>query len=142
VEHNPSFLPTLNAFLNAVSTVLLSAGWISIKQKNRARHKNFMIAALVSSTLFLTFYVLNRIIVGGLTHYQGQGIKRTIYFLILGTHTPLAMIILPFCIMALWHAFHQNFPAHVKITKWLLPVWLYVSVTGVLIYVMLYVMSP
>lgn len=140
MEHNPSLIATIDAFLNAVSVVLLSAGWISIRQKNRERHQKFMIAALVSSTLFLILYVMNRIIVGGLTHYQGQGIMRVIYFVILGTHTPLAMIIVPFSIMALWHALHQNFKAHVKITKWLLPVWLYVSVTGVIIYIMLYVL--
>ncbi len=133
-------LPTINAFLNALSTVLLTAGWISIRFKNRERHKKFMIAAMVSSTLFLTLYVLNRILMGGFTHYQGQGILRPIYFTILGTHTPLAMAILPFSMMALWHAFHGNFAAHVKITRWLLPVWLYVSVTGVIIYVMLYIL--
>jgi|CXWL01.1.fsa_nt_gi putative membrane protein len=133
-------LPTINAFLNTLSTVLLLAGWISIRHKDREKHRKFMTAALVSSALFLFFYVLNRIIVGGLTHYQGQGISRFIYFLILGTHTPLAMIILPFSIMAVWHARHQNFRAHVAITRWLLPVWLYVSVTGVIIYVMLYVL--
>ena len=101
-----------------------------------------MIAAMVSSTLFLTFYVINRIIVGGFSHYQGQGIWRPIYFLILGTHTPLAMIILPASFTALWHAYHRNFKAHVAITRWLLPVWLYVSVTGVIIYFMLYVFKP
>lgn len=135
-----SILPTINACLNALSTILLIGGWIAIRQKEKAKHKKFMIAALVSSTLFLTLYVINRIIVGGLTHYQGQGISRVIYFTVLGTHTPLAMIILPFCIMAVWHAFHQNFKAHVAITRWLLPVWLYVSVTGVIIYIMLYLL--
>lgn len=136
----PSILPTVNACLNALSTVLLTGGWISIRQKDKAKHKKFMIAALVSSALFLTFYVINRIMVGGLTHYQGQGISRIIYFSVLGTHTPLAMTILPFSVMAVWHAMHQNFKAHVAITRWLLPVWLYVSVTGVIIYYMLYVL--
>ena len=131
-------LPTINAFLNALSAVLLLGGWMSIKFGNRERHKKFMMTAMVSSTLFLTLYVLNRILAGGFTHYQGQGIWRPIYFTILGTHTPLAMVILPFSIMALWHALHGNFKAHVKITRWLLPVWLYVSVTGVIIYLMLY----
>ena len=141
MEHNtPSVIATIDAFLNGISTILLSLGWAAIRQKDRQRHQKFMIAALVSSTLFLILYVLNRIIVGGLTHYQGQGMMRTIYFIILGTHTPLAMLIVPFSIMALWHALHQNFKAHVKITKWLLPVWLYVSVTGVIIYFMLYVL--
>lgn len=139
MEHHSSFLPTLNAFLNALSTVLLSAGWLSIRYKNREHHKKFMIAAVVSSALFLFFYVLNRIIVGGLTHYQGKGIWKFIYFSILIPHTILAIAILPFIGMALWHASHQNFKAHVGITRWLLPVWLYVSVTGVIIYVMLYV---
>ncbi|MEK7083803.1 MAG: DUF420 domain-containing protein, partial [Patescibacteria group bacterium] len=137
MEQHPG-LPTINAFLNALSTVLLTAGWTAIRFKNRERHKKFMITAMVSSTLFLTLYVLNRILMGGFTHYQGQGIWRPVYFTILGTHTPLAMIILPFSIMALWHAFHGDFAAHVKITRWLLPVWLYVSVTGVIIYLMLY----
>lgn len=137
MEHN-IILPTINAFLNAVSAVLLTGGWIAIKNKDRDLHKRFMIGAMVSSTMFLTFYVLNRILVGGFTQYQGQGIWRPIYFTILGTHTPLAMVILPASIMAIWHAIHGNFAAHVKITRWLLPVWLYVSVTGVMIYLMLY----
>lgn len=139
MDGHPAILPTVNAFLNALSTVLLSAGWLSIRYKDKQRHKKFMIAALVSSALFLTFYVANRIIVGGLTRYEGEGIMRVIYFGVLGTHTPLAMIILPFSAMAVWHALKGNFKAHVSITRWLLPVWLYVSVTGVIIYLMLYV---
>ena len=131
-------LPSINAFLNTLSTVLLLAGWLAIKSKDREKHKKFMMTAMVSSTLFLTLYIINRFLIGGLTHYQGRGIWRPIYFFILGTHTPLAIIILPFCIMALKHAFDGNFTAHVKITRWLLPVWLYVSVTGVIIYFMLY----
>jgi putative membrane protein len=138
-EH--SILPSVNAFLNTLSAVLLTGGWVAIKsQKSEAKHKRFMIAAMISSTLFLTFYVLNRILVGGLTRYEGEGIMRGIYFFILGTHTPLAMIILPASFMALWHAYKRNFKAHVGITRWLLPVWIYVSVTGVLIYILLYVL--
>jgi putative membrane protein len=133
-------LPTVNALLNGLSTILLTLGWMAIRTKDRARHKKFMIAAMISSTLILTIYVLNRILVGGFTRYEGQGILRPIYFTILVTHTPLAMVILPASITALWHAFHGNFVKHVKITRWLLPVWLYVSVTGVLIYVMLYIL--
>ena len=138
MEQPSNFLPTLNAFLNALSTVLLSAGWLSIRYKNKEKHKKFMIAAVISSALFLFFYVLNRIVVGGLTHYQGKGIWKVIYFSILIPHTILAIAILPFIGMALWHAFHLNFRAHVAITRWLLPVWLYVSVTGVVIYFMLF----
>lgn len=134
-----SILPTINACLNAISAILLIGGWISIRHRNKENHKKFMIGALISSTLFLTFYVVNRIIVGGFSHYKGEGISKIIYFTVLGTHTPLAMIILPFSLMAVWHAYHQNFKAHVAITRWLLPVWIYVSVTGVVIYFMLYV---
>lgn len=140
MEAHSSLLPTINAFLNALSAVLLSAGWLSIRYKDKERHKKFMVAALFSSTLFLTLYVINKIVVGGLTKYQGEGILRVIYFIVLGTHTPLAMIIVPFSIMSVWHALKGDFKAHVAITRWLLPVWLYVSVTGVVIYVMLYAM--
>jgi putative membrane protein len=134
-------LPSVNAFLNTLSTILLLGGWMSIKpKKNEIQHRRFMIAAMISSGLFLTCYVINRVIIGGFTRYEGEGILRPIYFLILGTHTPLAMIILPASFVALWHAYKRNFKAHVAVTRWLLPVWLYVSVTGVIIYFMLYVL--
>ena len=133
------FLPTLNACLNLTSAILLCLGFRAIRLKNQALHKKLMITALVSSTLFLFFYVLNRILVGGFTHYQGQGMIRSIYFFILATHTPLAMVIVPASLTAVWHAFHGNFQKHTRITKWLYPVWMYVSVTGVIIYLMLYI---
>ena len=95
-------------------------------------------AALLASILFLLFYLVYHLSGGGLTRYQGEGLLRIIYFAILLTHTPLAVIIVPFSFLAVYHALKQNFNAHVRITRWLFPVWLYVSVTGVLIYVMLY----
>jgi len=98
-----------------------------------------MMAALIASALFLCSYITyHYLIPGAVTRYQGVGFWRVIYFMILLTHTPLATIIVPFCIMAVIHAVRGNFSAHVKITRWLLPTWMYVSVTGVLIYVMLY----
>jgi len=133
-------LPTLNACLNATAGMLLFLGWRAIKRGDKETHKKFMIAALISSTLFLISYVSYHMMLEGVvTRYQGEGIWRIIYFTILLTHTPLAVIIVPFCIVAVYHAYKQNFTAHVKITRWLFPTWMYVSVTGVIIYVMLYV---
>lgn len=138
---DPHLLPTLNASLNATAGILLFCGWRAIKAGNRQRHKNFMIAALACSILFLCSYVSYHYMIKGMvTRYQGVGLLRYLYFFILLTHTPLAAIIVPFCGMAVYHAVRQNFAAHVKITRWLYPVWIYVSVTGVLIYLMLYVL--
>jgi len=133
-------LPTLNACLNATAGVLLFSGWRAIKRGEKNVHKKFMIAALICSALFLCSYVTYHVLKEGVvTRYTGEGILRVIYFTILLTHTPLAVIIVPFCIVAVYHAYKQNFVAHVKITKWLFPVWMYVSVTGVVIYFMLYI---
>ena len=134
----PPILPTINASLNALSGILLFCGYRAIKAGDRKVHRAFMISAFVSSTVFLCTYVTYHVLVPGVTRYQGHGIWRPIYYTILLTHTPLAAIIVPFAIAALWHATKQNFKAHTKITKWLFPVWSYVSVTGVIIYLMLY----
>ncbi|OGX37397.1 MAG: hypothetical protein A3C36_04455 [Omnitrophica WOR_2 bacterium RIFCSPHIGHO2_02_FULL_52_10] len=136
----PHYLPTVNACLNATAFVLLMVGWRAIKAGHRVRHQKFMIAALIASSLFLCSYVTYHYLIhGAVTRYQGTGIWRCVYFTILVTHTPLAMAIVPFCAMAVYHAVRGNFTAHVKITRWLFPAWVYVSVTGVAIYLMLYV---
>ncbi len=98
-----------------------------------------MVAALVASTLFLCSYVTYHILIHGVTRYPHHGFLRIIYFTILLTHTPLAIIIVPFCIAAIRYAVKKDFQKHTRITKWLFPTWMYVSVTGVIIYVMLYV---
>jgi len=135
-----SNLPTLNACLNAAAGILLFSGWRAIKQRKKEVHRNFMIAALICSALFLCSYVTYHVLKEGVvTRYAGEGILRVVYFTILLTHTPLAVIIVPFCIIAVYHAYRKNFTAHVKITRWLFPVWMYVSVTGVVIYLMLYI---
>ena len=135
-----SDLPTLNARLNATAGMLLFSGWRAIKNGKKDVHRRFMVAALICSAVFLCSYVTYHVLKEGVvTRYTGEGILRVIYFTILLTHTPLAVIIVPFCIIAVYHAYKQNFTAHVKITKWLFPVWMYVSVTGVVIYVMLYI---
>ena len=136
---NILFFPTINATLNGLAGIFLFLGWRAIKAGEKDVHQKCMISALIASTFFLISYVTYHILIHGVTHYQHGGILRIIYFFILSTHTPLAMIIVPFCIMAVVHAYKQDFKKHTRITKWLLPVWMYVSVTGVLIYIMLYI---
>ncbi len=134
-----SILPTINACLNGLSFIFLFLGWRAIKARDQQRHKQLMLMALTASFLFLCSYLTYHFLHQGLTRYQGEGIWRFIYFFILLTHTPLAAIIVPFCIAAVYFAFKGNFKKHTAITRWLLPVWMYVSLTGVLIYLMLYV---
>lgn len=135
-------LPTINASLNFLAGVLLFCGWIAIRRKNRKLHQYLMTAALICSALFLICYVSYHAMKHGVvTKYQGEGMMRFIYFLILSTHTPLAVIIVPFSLISVRHALRGNFEKHIKITRWLYPVWIYVSVTGVLIYVMLYILQ-
>lgn len=132
-------LPKLNALLNASATVLLCLGYVAIRKGQTTRHRNFMVAALVVSAAFLASYLTYHYMVQGVTRYQGEGLMRVVYFAILLTHTPLATLMTPFIAAAVWFAFRGQFGRHVKITRWLWPVWMYVSVTGVVIYLMLYV---
>ena len=132
-------LPTLNATLNGLAGIFLFCGWRAIKRGDRKLHQKLMVAALISSTLFLCSYLTYHTLIHGVTHYQKEGLIRFIYFSILLTHTPLAAIIVPAALTALYHALKGNFDKHTRITRWLLPVWMYVSVTGVVIYLMLYV---
>ncbi len=133
------FFPTLNAFLNSLSFVFLFLGWRAIKAGKRDVHKKFMLAALAASFLFLCSYLTYHFLCHGFTRYQGEGILRPIYFLILLTHTPLAVLIVPFCVAAVYFALKGDFKKHTAITRWLFPAWMYVSLTGVLIYFMLYI---
>ncbi len=136
---NLPLLPTINASLNALAGIFLVLGFVAIKRGDRVGHKKMMMAAFASSALFLCAYIYYHATSHVLTRYQGQGLLRGIYFFILGTHTPLATLIVPFIIMAIRHALKGNFEKHKRITRWLYPAWVYVSVTGVLIYLMLYV---
>ncbi len=132
-------MPLVNASLNGLAGIFLFFGWRAIKKGNRQRHQKFMIAALCASTAFLICYLTYHFMIPGVTRYQREGVLRIIYFFVLGTHTPLAGLVPPLSLIAVWHAYKGNFEKHVRITRWLLPVWMYVSVTGVLIYLMLYV---
>jgi len=131
-------LPAVNAGLNGVATAFLVAGWWAIKfRKDPALHKYMMVSALVASAAFLTCYLIYHYHAGS-TPYEGQGVMRVIYFAILLTHIPLAALMVPFIVAAVWFAWRQQYARHTRITVWLWPVWMYVSVTGVIIYVMLY----
>ena len=132
-----TILPSVNASLNALSSVLLASGWVFIRRREIARHRACMLAAFATSALFLTSYLVYHAEVGSVP-YQGQGVIRTIYYVILLTHVVLAAAILPLALITLSRALAARFDRHRAIARWTLPIWLYVSVTGVVIYVMLY----
>ncbi len=132
-----SALPHFNAFLNGTSTLLLLTGYYFIRRKNRRVHRGFMLAAASTSLLFLISYLVYHAHVGSL-HFQKQGWIRPVYFSILISHTILAAAVLPLVAITLLYALSSKFEKHRGIARWTLPIWLYVSVTGVLVYLMLY----
>jgi len=133
-------LPTLNAFLNATSAVLLVTGWTFIRSGNRDAHRRTMIAAFVCSAVFLTSYLVYHAQVGSV-RFPGAGGARTLYLGILLTHTVLAAAVAPMAVTTFVFAWKGRFEKHRRLARWTLPIWLYVSVTGVVVYVMLYRMS-
>ncbi|MCA9402768.1 MAG: DUF420 domain-containing protein [Candidatus Omnitrophica bacterium] len=130
--------PTINATLNFLAGIFLWWGYTAIKKGDQLTHKKAMIAALTASGLFLISYLTYHYLHGSIK-YTGEGFLRIVYFTILLTHTPLAALMVPFILAAVYFALKGDFARHVKITRWLFPVWMYVSVTGVVIYLMLYV---
>jgi uncharacterized membrane protein YozB (DUF420 family) len=134
-------LPAVNAALNGTSAVLLASGYRFIRRRQITAHKRCMLAALVTSTLFLLSYLTYHYHVGSMP-FRGQGWVRPLYFTILISHTILAAAIVPLAIVTLFRAWKADFTKHARIAKWTLPIWLYVSVTGVIIYCMLYQLFP
>jgi putative membrane protein len=132
-----SDLPAVNAILNSTSAVLLTAGYWFIRRRQIARHRRCMVAACVTSTLFLVSYLAYHAIAGS-TRFPGTGAARTVYLSVLLTHTVLAALVPPLAITTLVLAIRKRFDRHPRLARWTLPIWLYVSVTGVVIYVMLY----
>ena len=130
-------LPTVNAFLNCLSAILLLIGHRYIKLNNRLKHKQIMILAFCSSSLFLCTYLYYHYYAGAVL-FKGQGIIRPIYFSILISHVTLALLIVPLSIITLTRGLKGKITLHKKIARWTYPLWLYVSVTGVIVYVMLY----
>lgn len=129
--------PTINATLNALSGVFILAGFVLIKKKKKKAHIACMISACVTSSLFLACYLYYHFHHGS-TPFQGQGILRIVYFSILLSHTVLAMAVVPFVLRSIWTGARGNYEKHTRISRKTLPIWLYVSITGVVIYWMLY----
>ncbi|HEX8175320.1 MAG TPA: DUF420 domain-containing protein [Pyrinomonadaceae bacterium] len=135
-------LPHLNAVLNSLSAVFLVAGFLFIRRGKILAHKRMMTGALLSSTLFLVSYLIYHFVFQGLTRFTGQGVIRAFYLGILFTHTVLATVILPFVLVTVTRALRGDFARHRRVARWTFPMWLYVSVTGVIVYLMLYRMKP
>ena len=132
-----SDLPALNASLNGVAALFLLAGYVLIKRRQIRAHRACMLSALLVSALFLVSYVIYHANAGS-KPFPGTGPIRALYFSILITHVVLAAVILPMAIVTLSRALRERFDLHVRLARWTLPIWLYVSVTGVVIYGMLY----
>jgi len=132
-----SDLPLLNATLNGIAAILLVTGFLFIKQGRRRQHQWCMLGALTTSALFLVSYVTYHLHAGS-RPFPGQGPIRVVYFAILITHVILAAVIVPLALLTAVRGLKSQFDKHVRIARWTFPVWLYVSVTGVVIYLMLY----
>ena len=132
-----SLFPTVNAALNGTSAVLLVTGRTLIVQGNKAAHRAVMLAAMAVSTTFLASYLYYHYHVGSV-HFRGTGWSRPLYFSILISHTILAVVIVPMILITLSRALRERFDRHRAIARWTYPLWLYVSVTGVIVYLMLY----
>ena len=136
-----SYLPHVNAFLNSTSALLLIAGYFFIRQTRVRAHRNCQVAAVITSTVFLISYLTYHYYHGD-TKFTGQGMVRPFYFAVLITHVILAIVIVPLVIITVYRAARGQFDRHRRIARWTLPLWLYVSVTGVIVYVMLYHLYP
>ncbi len=130
-------LPAINATLNSLSAGLLTTGYVLIRRGRVTLHKACMLAAFGTSVLFLTSYLIYHAHVGSVP-FLGEGFIRILYFTILVSHVTLAVAILPLALVTLSYALRARFGRHVALARWTLPIWLYVSVTGVIVYLMLY----
>src|SRR3990172_4150864 len=135
--YDVSALPTLNAFLNGTSAVLLTIGYIFIRLKKVTAHKTCMVTAFGVSSLFLLSYLIHHYRVGSVP-FGGTGFMRPVYFTLLVSHIVLAACIVPLVLITIYRAWSQQFEKHMRIARWTLTLWLYVSVTGVIVYWMLY----
>ena len=132
-----SYLPSVNAALNSASALLLAAGYLFIRSGRIAAHRLCMLSALAASTLFLISYLTYHYHVGSVP-FTGRGWIRGVYFTVLISHTALAVVIVPLVSVTLYRALKSDFDRHKRIARWTLPLWLYVSITGVIVYAMLY----
>jgi putative membrane protein len=128
-----SFLPAVNATLNAVAATLLLCGYVAIRRRNWRVHRFFMVAAFAASSLFLVSYLVYHAVHGD-THYVGRGPARAVYFCLLASHVALSATVVPLALTAFWFAFRRQFARHARVTRVLWPIWMYVSITGVAVY--------
>ena len=135
-------LPAVNGALNGLSAVFLTAGFVFVKKKNIPAHRRCMISAFVTSVIFLACYLTYHIVVHHVTRFQNPAWFRPIYLTILLTHTVLAVVIVPLILMTLSRALTERFDQHRRIARWTWPLWMYVSVTGVVVYLILYQIFP
>ena len=130
-------LPAVNASLNALSGLLLLTGYVMIRTRRIQQHRRCMIAAFITSSVFLVSYIVYHAQVGSVP-FTRQGFVRPMYFAILVTHVTLAAAVVPLALVTLTRGLKGRYPQHIRIARWTFPIWLYVSVTGVLVYVLLY----
>ena len=130
------FLPALNAFLNGLSAIALVAGFCFIRAKQITRHRLAMFIAFIFSAVFLVTYITNHALHGDM-HFQGQGLSRAVYFPLLISHIGLSVVALPIILITFFLSLTGRFPAHRRLARFTFPIWLYVSVTGVIVYMML-----
>ena len=133
--------PALNALLNATAAILLLCGWVMIRRRRVEVHRRFMIAAFGTSTVFLLSYLLYHYTAGA-TRFTGSGWIRSLYFALLISHTVLAVFVPPLAVIAIWNGLKMRVETHRRFARWALPLWMYVSVTGVLVYFFLYHWFP
>jgi putative membrane protein len=133
----PGIVPSVNAALNATSAVLLGCGFLFIRRGQVAAHRTCMLTAFGLSSLFLVGYLIHHARVGSVP-FAGTGPIRTVYFALLIPHIVLSGVVLPLALTTIWHGWHMNVAMHRRIARWTLPLWLYVSVSGVAVYWMLY----
>jgi uncharacterized membrane protein YozB (DUF420 family) len=136
-----TWLPTLNAVLNGIAATLLCAGYVFIRRRRTEAHKASMTAAFGVSVLFLISYVTLHAQVGS-TSFTETGLVRPFYFFVLITHIVLAALVPFLALVTLWRAWREQFESHARLARWTLPIWLYVSVTGIVVYLMVYVIYP
>lgn len=132
-----SYFPSIEACLNTLAALLLASGYIFIRRKQIRAHKTCMVSAFFASGLFLCFYLSDHFL-RGIVYFQGKGGIHTFYLALLGTHSVLATAIVPLALITIYRAWRKRFAKHKLIARWTLPIWLYVSVTGVVVYWMLY----
>jgi putative membrane protein len=135
-RHDLSYMPAVNACLNGLSASLLLAGWVAIKSGKIAVHKRLMVSAFACSSLFLIGYVAYHYVHGD-TKFAGQGPIRAVYFAVLISHVLLSMAVVPMALASFYYAFRERFVTHARVARILFPIWLYVSITGVVIFFML-----